>query len=71
MSQLEPILVGMFIGWSSKKFMFFFVDRKNTKVTKMSKRVFSVFVCEAFIFQVINLYEVFIMFLIRFYKILT
>jgi hypothetical protein len=41
-SQFKPNLVEMFIGWSSRKFMFF-VDRKYTKETKVSRRELSIF----------------------------
>ena len=38
LGQLEPNLVGMFIGWLYKKFVFF-VDRQYTKDTRDPKYV--------------------------------
>ena len=53
LGQLKPSLVGMFIGWFYKTFMFFFVDWKysKNKCPKVSKRGLSLFVCGVFIFQ--------------------
>ena len=57
---------GMFSGISSKKCMFFVNQRymKETRGPNVSKRVLSVFVCGAFIFQPI-LMDIFVMFLIK------
>ena len=46
LGQLEPDLVVMFIGWTSRKFMLFFVDQKYKKEKrdpKVSKRVLAIF----------------------------
>ena len=37
LGQLAPNLVAMFVGWSSKKFVFFLVNRKYTKETSVPK----------------------------------
>ena len=39
LGQLEPNLAGMFLGWSSTKFMFFYVDRKFKMIATAGHRL--------------------------------